>query len=74
MFFFCKPSSTLLFSVITVAPVSYCISQRLFECKEQKSTHTSSDNTGVWKGDGTFHRTQSKEVSLCLVEIGMGIG
>lgn len=29
-----------------MVPVSYCISQRRLDSKGQKSTHTSSDNTG----------------------------
>ena len=40
-----------------MAPVSRCINQRLFDCKEQKSTPTSSDNT-VGYGKDMVHFSQ----------------
>ena len=40
-----------------MAPVSHCINQRLFDCKEQKSTPTSSDNT-VGYGKDMVHFSQ----------------
>lgn len=40
-----------------MAPVSHCINQRLFDCKEQKSTPTSSDNT-VGYGKDMEHFSQ----------------